>query len=668
MSVTDKKSKKAKQSDAGRRAFIKQAAAAALASTTIPAIAMGGDSERRTRRVYDFIVVGAGPGGGPLAANLAKAGFTVALLEAGLDPVSAEANEIDPSTQAVYETPGFFGGASEHPLLSWQIFVSHYANLEQQEKDPNYVPDKGVLYPRGSCLGGSASHNALIWCYPHDSDFDAIASMTGDASWAADKMRDYYVRIESCQYCEPSQPGHGFAGYIGTSMVEESAYSIFPSLADIAYAGTETPEAFFEGNPTLDVNDPSVAQGATGYFKTPMNVLDKKRVAIREYLIDTQTALPDKLHIITNALASRVVVRKKGRAKRAVGVEYLRGGGQSYKAHRYSEGAPPGRKETLFARREVILAGGAFNTPQLLKLSGIGPKRELRRLGIDVVVDLPGVGANLQDRYEVPVVYSMKGDENPLWGRCTFQSGDPCQASYASGTWLDDQGQEQAFSGPFASNTILGTRIAKSSVAKGEPDLFFVGLPVAFYGYYPGYSSEPVTNHWTWNVLKTHVENTAGTVTLRSTDPTDVPNIVFRYFEEGNAGTDDLKASVEGIRLIREAMTDPLAQQHFVAEVSPGEHLQSQQELEEHVRNVAWGHHASCTAKIGADDDPMAVLDSSFRVRGVESLRVVDASVFPKTPGFFPTAAIVMISEKASDVIIADAACKASASDSELTT
>lgn len=334
----------------------------------------------------------------------------------------------------------------------------------------------------------------------------------------------------------------------------------------------------------------------------------------------------------------------------------MRGGGQSYKAHKFHERASLGEKATLFARREVILAGGAFNTPQLLKLSGIGPKEELRQHGIDVLVDLPGVGANLQDRYEVPVVMKLKGgDTNPLWGRCTFQEGDPAMESYASGRWIDEKGVEHPFSGPYAGNNLLGTRIAKSSVAKGPPDLFFVGLPIAFIGYFPGFSTQPATNHFSWNVLKAHTENTAGTVTLRSADPTEVPEIVFRFFDEGNAGDADLKATVEGLRMIRRAMAEPAAQQHIEEETAPGSNVTSQSDLEDFARATARGHHASCTAKIGADDDHMAVLDSRFRVRGVKGLRVVDASVFPKTPGFFPTAAVFMISEKASDVIIEDA-------------
>jgi len=264
------------------------------------------------------------------------------------------------------------------------------------------------------------------------------------------------------------------------------------------------------------------------------------------------------------------------------------------------------------------------------------------------------VGENLQDRYEAPVVFNLR-ERNELWQRCqAFQPGDPCLESYQTGHWTEG-GKTWNFAGPYAGNTIYATRILKTSVARGEPDIFLVGIPVKFTGYYPNYSNEPLSAHWTWNVLKVHTENTAGTVKLRSADPRDTPLINFHYFQEGNAGNADLKAVVEGIRAVRASMSQPLAQKHIDSEALPGASVDTQAELEQYVKNVAWGHHASCTAKIGADHDPMAVLDSRFRVRGVKGLRVVDASVFPKTPGFFPTAAIIMISEKATDVILEDA-------------
>jgi choline dehydrogenase len=179
-------------------------------------------------------------------------------------------------------------------------------------------------------------------------------------------------------------------------------------------------------------------------------------------------------------------------------------------------------------------------------------------------------------------------------------------------------------------------------------------LPGFFTGYKPGYSAlfERDRTRFTWAVLKAYTNNRAGRVTLKSKDPTKWPHVDFHYFSEG---TDqqalDLDAVVDGVQFVRE-MNKSL---QSVKEICPGPDYDSPERLKEFIQNEAWGHHASCSCKIGRDDDPMAVLDSRFRVRQTEGLRVVDASVFPKIPGYFIVSAIYMISEKASDVIIEDA-------------
>ena len=179
-----------------------------------------------------------------------------------------------------------------------------------------------------------------------------------------------------------------------------------------------------------------------------------------------------------------------------------------------------------------------------------------------------------------------------------------------------------------------------------------------FRGYFPGYSQLIVDklNYLTWAVLKAHTNNTAGYVTLRSNDPADTPQINFRYFEEGNDHKgEDLQSVVEGIKFVRN-LAKPLKEARLIeAEELPGDAVQTDEQLKEFVMNQAWGHHASCTCPIGADDDPMAVLDSNFRVRGVSNLRVVDASIFPKIPGFFIVTSIYVAAEKAAQVILADA-------------
>ena len=140
--------------------------------------------------IFDYIVVGSGAGGGPVAANLADAGHRVLLLEAGLDPEDDD-----------YRVPAFHGRASEHPGMSWPLYVRHFDDRAQQERDGKFVPEQdGVLYPRSGTLGGCTAHNAMITVYPHDADWDGIAAATGDPSWRAKQMRQWFERLEACQY------------------------------------------------------------------------------------------------------------------------------------------------------------------------------------------------------------------------------------------------------------------------------------------------------------------------------------------------------------------------------------------------------------------------------------------------------------------------------------
>jgi choline dehydrogenase len=398
------------------------------------------------------------------------------------------------------------------------------------------------------------------------------------------------------------------------------------------------------GNVTLDLNHWQVAGGKDGAFIPPMSVnRDSKRSGIREYLLENRARYPDRLIIRTGALATRVLFDDRT----AVGVEYLHGS-KLYKADAYYNEQAAGVLKQVRASREVILAGGAFNSPQLLKLSGIGPASELQQHGIPVKVDLPGVGENLQDRYEVSVVYDLK-EELDVTKDCTFGGeNDPCLARYKNNSWSR---------GPYSSNGLSLALVERSKPELQDPDLFLFSLPVSFHGYYPGYSNEVVDykSRFSWLVLKGHTNNSAGRVSLASNNPQDMPEINFHYFDEGNDVTgDDLHAVVRGVKSIRQIMDEPLAKRHVQQEALPGAALQSDEAIGDFVKNEAWGHHASCSNKIGVAGDPSAVVDSRFRVIGTKNLRVVDASVFPYIPGFFIITPTYMISEKASDVILED--------------
>lgn len=204
-----------------------------------------------------------------------------------------------------------------------------------------------------------------------------------------------------------------------------------------------------------------------------------------------------------------------------------------------------------------------------------------------------------------------------------------------------------------------------SSVSEGGDnghDVWVGGNPSSFQGYFPGYSKQALTlaekNHWTWLVLKAHTRNQGGSVNLTSANPRDPPKITFHNFFEGSATREDaekdLQAVVEGMRFgmkALEAVPQAVGNAKFERVWPPAE-VSSDEDLKQWIQDEAWGHHASCSAPIGADGDPMAVLDSQFRVRGVDGLRVVDASAFPKIIGVFPVISIYMISEKAADAIL----------------
>jgi choline dehydrogenase len=298
------------------------------------------------------------------------------------------------------------------------------------------------------------------------------------------------------------------------------------------------------------------------------------------------------------------------------------------------------------AWREVVVCGGAFNTPQLLMLSGIGPAAELRRHGIDVRVDLAGVGRNLQDRYEVAVTHPLPRPWEGLRG-ARFAKGDDA--------WQEWSGTPRG--GMYISSGATIGVVRRSGPQAADPDIFAMALPTRFEGYFPGYSKwlHESPEFLSWAVLKAHTRNRAGTVRLRSADARDTPEIDFHYFEAAHdPDGDDLRAIVDAIKFVRQVMA-PLVRSGAVSpEQVPGPDVACDEALARYVRDNAWGHHASCSCPIGAPEQG-GVVDSRFRVHGTQGLRVVDASVFPRIPGFFIASAVYMIAEKAADAILHDA-------------
>jgi choline dehydrogenase len=614
-----------------------------------------------TNRTADgeYVIVGSGAGGGILAARLAEAGRRVVLLEAGEDPRETAGERLPED----YEVPVFHAFASENDAMKWDFFVRHYADEARQRRDEKYRREwngravDGVLYPRAGTLGGCTAHNAMITLYPHNADWDALAELTGDSSWNAEAMRGYFMRIENCKHrglyrwlaklgFNPTR--HGFSGWLCTEMpIPKTAFwdsTLLTLILKSLLAASKDMSRPFQRlrwflESQADPNDWRLdEENAIGLRYLPLATRNQRRSGARERVLEVAQRYPDRLRLELGALATEVLF---DRDKRAVGVAYLKGR-HLYRAH--ARPSPePGERFEVHASREVILAGGAFNTPQLLMLSGIGPREALERHKIPVRVDLPGVGRNLQDRYEIGVVNRMNFDRWKVLAGARFAKGDPLYENWARGG-----------EGVYASNGAVLAILNRSAPDRPLPDLACFAILGHFRGYFPNYSSlfAKDLNYLTWVVNKAHTRNRAGEVTLRSKDPRDPPAVVFHYFDEGDdkAG-EDLASVVEGVRFVRR-LTAPLKERGLIAEEElPGESVQSTEELAQFVRDNAWGHHASCTCAIGPREGG-GVLSTDFRVHGTHNLRVVDASVFPRIPGFFIVSAVYMIAEKAADVIL----------------
>lgn len=617
----------------------------------------------------EFIVVGSGAGGGTLAARLAELGHSVILLEAGGDPKNVPESAprgVSGGLPNDYDVPVFHGYSSENKAIAWNFFVRHYANDELQRKDPNYLEEfdgrrvDGVLYPRSSALGGCTAHNAMILVYPHNADWDGIAELTGDDSWKAEHMRGYFERLERCRYrwfhrllaklgFNPTR--HGWSGWLNTekaiplsSLLDGTLVRVVVLSAWKAFvnAGSRRDHLRWLWKGAFDPNDwRLVKENAGGVRYLPLSTERHARRGTRERVLAVSQQQPQRLHVELEALATRVLFDE---SNRAIGVEYLKGR-RLYRAHKDAD-TNACEKRTAFATREVILCGGAFNTPQLLMLSGVGPADELAAHGIPLRVDLPGVGRNLQDRYEIPVVNRMNFPQWRVFRCARFAQGDPLFKQW-----------QRLRQGPYITNGGVLAAFRRSFVDRETPDIFCLALLGLFRGYFPNYSAlfAENLNYLTWVVLKAHTNNCAGQVRLRSSDPRDTPLINFHYFDEGNDDRgEDIAAVVEGIRFVRN-ITQYFKDRKLIAqEELPGDSVQSDEELKAFARAHAWGHHASSTCAIGRREQG-GVLTSDFRVHGTQGLRVVDASVFPRIPGFFIVSAVYMVAEKAADVISADA-------------
>jgi choline dehydrogenase len=525
--------------------------------------------------VYDYIIVGAGSAGCVLANRLSEdPAAKVLLLEAG------------PSDW--------------HPFIHTPAGLAKLVGKKGVNWDYTTAPEPGLggrllWWPRGKVLGGSSSINAMCYIRGHARDYDEWAEL-GAQGWHWDNVLPYFKRSEGNQ--RGASEFHGGDGPLGVSdpIHKNPLSEVF--LRAASQAG-HAPSDDFNG----------ARQEGFGWYQTTTRGGARSSSA-RAYLKPVRKR--PNLTVITGAAASRVTIENG----RATGVVYSVGGKGAF-----CEGAS----------REVILCGGAINSPQLLMLSGIGPAAHLRQHGIDVVSDLPGVGGNLQDHLDV----------------CTLQR---CTQGLSYDGLSDAAVALQYYlfkKGPGTSNIAETGGFLRSSLADDErPDIQFHFVPAQLDDH--GRNRLP-GNGYTLHACGLHPRS-RGRIYLASASAADKVRIEAGYLSDPDGY--DMKVMLEALRLSREILAQPAFEAYRGEELMPGAKVQDEEALAAFIRRKAESiYHPVGTCRMGRADDPDAVVDPQLRVRGVEGLRVVDASVMPKLVGGNTNAPTMMIAERAADLI-----------------
>jgi len=495
-----------------------------------------------------------------------------------------------------------FGGSDRSIFIQMPTALSIPMNMKKYnwfyESEPEpYLDERRMHCPRGKVLGGSSSINGMVYVRGHAEDFDEWEA-SGARGWGYRHCLPYFRRAEHWKYGgDAYRGGEGPLATNNGNEMQNPLYRAFIQAGEQAgYVKTEDYNGFQQ----------------EGFGPMHMTVKDGVRWSTANAYLKPAMQRPN-LKVVTGAMTRRIVMQ----GRRAVGVEYLAGG------------VDPVR---VAARREVIVSAGPIGSPHLLQRSGIGPGEVLRNAGVEVVHDLPGVGENLQDHLEFYFQFRCK---QPITLNTKL---NPLSKFLIGARWFFFK------SGLGATNHFESCAFIRSRPGIRFPDLQYHFLPGAM-----RYDGRAAFDGHGFQVHIGHNKPASrGWVRLKSGDPHDKPRILFNYLKEDA----DREAFRQCVRLTREIMAQPAMDAYRGAEIQPGEGISTDQDIDAWVRqNTESAYHPSCTCKMGADDDPMAVLDAECRVRGVEGLRVVDSSVFPVITNGNLNSPTIMVAERAADLV-----------------
>jgi len=499
------------------------------------------------------------------------------------------------------------GGSDRSIFVQMPTALSYPMNTESLSWQFHTEPELGVNYrsmhaPRGKTLGGSSSINGMVYVRGHACDFDQWAEL-GAESWDYQHCLPYFKRAET--WTQGSDEYRGVTGPLGTCTGNDMKLNpLYQAFID---AGKDAGYGY-----TPDYN----GYRQEGFGPMHMTVKNGVRSSTSNAYLRRAMKRPN-LTVKTHVLARKIETHHLNDQLTATGVTYER----------------KGKIFTAKATKEVISSAGSIGSPQLLQLSGIGPTEVLENAGVDLVKDLPGVGENLQDHLEVYFQYRCKQPITLNSKLNIFSMG------LIGARWILFR------DGLGATNHFESCAFIRSRAGLKWPDIQFHFLPAAMR--YDGNAA--VKGHGYQVHVGPNKPKSRGSVHIQSADPGVAPKITFNYLTDPQ----DIQDWRNTIRLTREIMNQSSLEQYRDGEIQPGDAIQTDEQIDTWVRdNVESAYHPSCSCKMGRDDDPMAVLDSQCRVRGVSNLRVVDSSIFPSITNGNLNAPTIMVAEKAADMIL----------------